>query len=95
MIFTTWIPAKVTCTTVTMSLTIKTTSGADDMVIIVTTLCEKIVIITQLYIFCNHTWQSVQLKAICTKISVVNLSVFIYRFFHENFFLIIGINTAA
>ena len=95
MIVTTSIPAKVTCTTMTMSLTIKTTSGADNMVIIVTTLCEKIVIIIQLYMFCNHTWQSAQLKVLCTKISKVNLSVFIYRQFHEDFSLIIGTNTAA
>ena len=34
--------------------------------------------------FQNHTWESAQWRALCTKISEVNLSAFIYRLFHED-----------
>ena len=33
-------------------------------------------------------------ESVCTKISEVNLSAFIYKAFHEDFSSIIGINTA-
>ena len=38
-------------------------------------------------VFWNHTW-----RAVCTKISELNLSAFIYRLFHEDFSSIVGIN---
>ena len=41
-------------------------------------------------LFWNYTWQSAQWKALCTKITEVNLSVFVYRLLHEDFSSIIG-----
>ena len=39
-------------------------------------------------------WWSAQQRALCTKISEVNISAFIYRLFHEDFSSsIVGINT--
>ena len=35
--------------------------------------------------FLNHTWWSAQWGALCTIISEVNLSEFIYRRIHEDF----------
>ena len=35
-------------------------------------------------LFWNHTWKSAQWRALCTKITDVNLSVFVYRLFHED-----------
>ena len=36
-------------------------------------------------VFLNHTWWSAQRRALCTKISEVNVSALIYRLFHEVF----------
>ena len=43
-------------------------------------------------IFWNNTWLSAQWRALCTKVTEVNLSVFVYRLFHEDFSPIIGTN---
>ena len=39
-----------------------------------------------LQLFWNHTWQSAKWRALCTKISAVSLSAFMYRLFHEDTF---------
>ena len=69
-------------------------------------ICHIIPIIIQLHMTCvyisnpcnstlfwNYTWQSVQWRALCTKITEVNLSGFVYRLFHEDFSPIIRTNT--
>ena len=43
-------------------------------------------------LYWNHTWWSAQWRALRTKITEVNLSLFIYRLFHEDFSPIMGIN---
>ena len=42
--------------------------------------------------FWNHTWYSVQWRALCTQILEVNLSALIYRLFHEDFSSILRTN---
>ena len=36
-------------------------------------------------VFWNHMWQSAQWLVLCTKLTEINLSAFIYRLFHEDF----------